>query len=248
MFKRILFIYLAGVLLLILSSYLFYYNPAIKATIISALLIFITSYLMPFWFKLFLKAKSYRGKFRKKLLDFSKKNGIELNDILVIESKRSNACAFSFANNATVCFNSNTLKNHPYPEIEGVMAHEIGHHTNNDIHTYEFFILLFLQIGVFLNMILLLIINRENSFLILTSFLTGLVLLPVALAISRWREGKADEYAKEVLKKPKDFGDFLKRMIEYDKKFGGKINKNPSLLFKLLGTHPLLYDRIKNLS
>lgn len=245
--KRTIAVYLVGFLLIGASSLAYLYFKSYLALLTILLLTFVISYLMPLWFRIFLKAKSYRGKYRKRLFEFSAQHKVQLKDIYVIPSKRSNACAFSFANLKSVCFNANTLENHPWDEIEGVMAHEIGHHVDRDIYVYTAIVaaILITSSWVITTIYSLFFINWY--WLIIISLVIAALLLPIVLGISRWREGMADQYARKTLNEPVKLSKFLERMILYEEKVGEKINKNPTLLDKVFSTHPWVYERIKYL-
>lgn len=200
---------------------------------------------MPLWFRLFLKARPYDGKYKDKLLSYARKHSVNLGNLYFIPSKRSNACTFSFLNNRTVCFTTNTLENHPWDEIQAVMAHELGHHVNGDIYLYTMVVALILILSSFVNSIVYSFFPQNFYYLLLISLIASTILLPIVLAISRWREGMADTYAKRILAEPAKLARFLERMIVYEEKAGEKISKNLTFANAIFLTHPSEFQRIR---
>lgn len=232
-----LFIFLS---LLVTGTIYFYFRSSITLIIIT-LTVFLLSYLTPLWFILFLGAKRYEGTYRKRLMDIAHNHTIFLKELYIKNGETSYACAFGFAHSASVCYDKITLDNHPQDEIEAVMAHELGHHYNGDIYLYTAIIAIFLVVGIKY----MVSVSQNNWFIVLyVSFLLSVILLPLFLAISRWREGKADTYAKEHLKDPTAFARFFERCIANDEKKGIFIPTNQSWLH-LFSTHSWVYDRIQ---
>lgn len=245
--KRILSIYGIEVLLVASATFSYFYFHSDIVFFAIIVLSFLISYLMPLWFRLFLKARPYKGKYKEQLLSYADKHNVDLRNLFAMQSKRSNACAFSFLNNKTVCYNSNTLDNHPWDEIEGVMAHELGHHANKDIYFYTATIAVILILSSLTNIIVYSFLPQNLFYLLIVSIITSTILLPIVLAISRWREGMADTYAKKILDEPAKLARFLERMLVYEEKAGEKISKHLSFVHAVFLTHPWVYDRIRYL-
>ncbi len=245
--KRVLVIFGVGVLFIASASFSYFYFRSYLVFFIIVILSFVISYLMPLWFRLFLKTHSYTGKYKEPLLSYAKKHNVRLRNIFAMKSKRSNACAFSFLNNKTVCYNINTLDNHPWDEIEGVMAHELGHHANYDIYFYTATVALILILSSLVNVTFYSFLPQNLLYLLLISIITSTLLLPIVLAISRWREGMADTYAKRILDEPAKLARFLERMLIYEEKAGEKVSKNLTFVHAVFLTHPWVYNRIRYL-
>ena len=76
--------------------------------------------------------------------------------------------------------------------------------------------------------------------------LTAAISLPIVLAISRWREGMADQYAYDLLRDKTAFARFLERLLKYyEKENGVKVGRTISPIARLFLTHPFIYDRIR---
>lgn len=149
----------------------------------------------------------------------------------------SNAMAMGFGNTRSVLFHSNLIEKSSWQEIEGVMAHELGHHYNKDIFIYTLIIasaisavVLFdtFLYSLFSEQINLFYINLVNSFLV----------FEVVLFLIRWRESLADKYAKEILENPMGLVKFLQ---------GLKVPSKFSWLYLLFIYHPWPTDRVKML-
>ena len=199
---------------------------------------------MSIWFGLLLKTKPYIGQYRQQLLDFAKKQGFQLENIYIRDSKHSNACAFGLWNKKSVVFNSFTLENHPWDEIEGCMAHELGHHANNGIYIYTIIVSIILIVISWVNVMIYSSFNQNLFSFFLVCVATSALLLPFISFFSRTMEGRADDYAKKALKDPSSLGRFFERLIENEKKLGESIPKNPSMFTKIFFTHTWFYDRI----
>lgn len=234
--------YLIGFLLLSFCTFFYFYfrNPLVLTGII--VLVFVASYLMPTWFKLFLKAKPYKGLYKKQLMKFSEQAKISIREIYVRKSARSNAFAASYWNNKSIIFNSSVLKKHPFDEIEAVMAHELGHHINRDIYLYTSIFAIVLSFVSWASVTGNLIFQTN---LWLSNFITSIILLPIILLVSRWREGLADSYAKRILGDPSTLARFFERLIDFERKDGVEISKDANFFSRIFLTHPWVYDRIR---
>ncbi len=201
------------------------------------LIAFFVAYTMPFWFTVFTSAKPYQGKYRSKLLNFSSKMGFSLKEIYIRKSKMSNAMSMGFANTRSVLFNSNLLEKHSWQEIEGVMAHELGHHYNKDIFVYTFIIAGAISAIVLTDLAWYSFLSKQiNLFYI--NLVNSLFALEIVLFLLRWRESLADKYAKSILKDPIGLADFLKSL---------KVPLKFSRYYLLFISHPWPSDRIKSL-
>ncbi len=240
--KIVLGIYLAELVIIMVSGFSFYYFHL--TLVIIPILSLIISYLMPLWFRLFLKAKVYHGKYRDQLLKLANKHKVMLRDIYEINSKRSNGCTMGLANNKVVCINSNVFNKHPWDEIEGVMVHEFGHQVNNDIFLYTIFIACLLIVSTLVSWYASLLFPDRMVGLVLSQVAISLILLPIILAISRWREGLADIYVKKTLDDPSKLVRFFERMISFEEKDTQELINNPTFIAKILFSHPWLTDRV----
>jgi len=243
---RVLVLYFVGAMLISLSTLSFYYLRTPWVLVIIIVVAFIFSYFGPLWYHLFLKSKSYKGKYEERLYFFTTSQKIKLQGIYTIESKSSQAFTCGFARSKSVFYHSNILKNHPYDEIEAVMAHELGHQAHDDITLYTSITAIVLVLSSMINVALFSYIKTSSLVLLFFCFLTTAISLPIVLAISRWREGMADQYAYDALRDKTAFARFLERLLKYyEKENGVKVEKTISWVARLFLTHPFIYDRIR---
>ncbi len=242
MFKRVFVIYLLGWLLIDICSFI-----VKKAGIAQfSFLLFVSSllitYFIPQIIRILFRGKKYEGKHLNELWSFTNSLGIRLKDFFSIKSTGSNAYACGFGGNKIVVFHSTTLERHPYDELEGVVAHELGHYVNKDQVFYLVLVNIILLSTSYVNTTFF---SSSTKSLLLISLLESTLLLPVVLLISQWRERLADKYAKKVLDDPEKFVRFFERMISEDERIGKKCSTNRNIFARFLRTHPLIHDRIK---
>ena len=245
-FARVLVLYFVGAVLISLSTFFFYYFRTPWVLLIIIVAVCTISYFGPLWCRIFLKSKPYKGKYEERLYSFTKNQEIDLQGIYSIDSTSSQAFTCGFARSKSVFYHSNILKNHPYDEIEAVMAHELGHQAHDDITLYTSITAIVLVLSSMINVALFSYIKTSSLVLLFFCFLTTAISLPIVLAISRWREGMADQYAYDALKDKTAFARFLERLLKYyEKENGVKIEKTISWVARLFLTHPFIYDRIR---
>ena len=243
---RVLALYFIGATVISLSTYSFYYFRSPWVLLIIIGMTFTIAYLGPIWCRIFLKSKLYKGKYEKKLYSFTRNQEIKLQGIYSIDSTSSQAFTCGFARSKSVYYHSNILENHPYDEIEAVMAHELGHQAHGDIVLYTSIVASILVFSSILNVALFSYIQTHPLILLFFCLLTAAIFLPIVLAISRWREGMADQYAYDLLRDKTAFARFLEKLLKYyEKENGVKVGRTISPIARLFLTHPFIYDRIR---
>lgn len=243
--KTAVAVYFVGVIVTWAISLLYLDLKTPLTFLIVAIILFNVIYLAPFLFKLFLRAKPYQGEYRQKLLNYAKEHGFKIKDLYIKQSKISNATALGILNTQSVAFTSKCLQDHPFDEIEAVMAHELGHLANFGIWRDTFLLLAIVSILSFLDSRIYNLMNPNAINLLIVCALTTLLVLPLAFWIKRLRENAADLYAINLLKEPKALGNFFERIISFENNQSLKNESNPPLLIKTFLTHPWIYDRIK---
>ena len=224
-------------------SYLFFRTPFYFVFIFAV--IFIGAYSLPFFLKLFSVTKIYDGKFRTKILKFCFDHSIDIQDVYVLKNDKSNAFISGFGNTKSVTFYSGLLECHPYDEIEAALAHELGHHKNNDSIFLSSVIVSLLSFGSLVSVNIYINYFHNFIFLFIICALTSIFLLPLGLFISRIRENSADLYAKKVLKDPTAFARFFERMLNREKESGNEITPTTNIFYLMWLTHPSVFGRIK---
>jgi STE24 endopeptidase len=136
-------------------------------------------------------------------------------------------------------------------EIETVLAHEIGHHVNNDIPLGIVIQTILTLGGLYLSSLGLswgIDYFGFNSIADLAAFplfgltmgLYGLITMPLSNSYSRWREYLADKFALEVTGKGQVYANALTRLSNQNL---ADVNPEPWVEF-LLHSHPALNKRI----
>lgn len=169
-------------------------------------------------------------------------------------SKRTNAAnaALSGIGNTRRIVLGDTLINEFSPdEIETVLAHELGHHVHRDIPILITFGTLSTALSLFLASLALSWAIRYFGFtgpadvaafpaLMLIFSAYGLITMPVDNAVSRWREGMADDYALESTGKTEAFASAFTRLANQNL---GEVDPEKWVVW-LFYSHPPLGERI----
>ena len=194
--------------------------------------------------------------------------GLPMPEIYVTPSDQPNA--FATGRNpahAKVAVTQGILRTLPARELEGVLAHEIGHVRNRDILISSMaatlagvitYIANILQWGMWFGMG-----NRDNRDGGGIAELAMVILAPIAamvvqLAISRSREYQADATGAKLVGDPNPLADALEHLESYSRRVPNRVNPATSHLFivnplrgqqmvQLFSTHPPTEERIRRL-
>lgn len=242
MLKRVFVIYLLGWLLIDICSFIVKKAGIVQFSFLLFVSSFLIAYFIPQIIRILFRGKKYEGKHSRELLSFANLLGIRFKGFFSIKSTSSNVYACGFGGNKIVVFHSITLERHPYDELEGVVAHELGHYVHKDQVFYLVLVNIILISTSYVNVVFF---AGSTTSLLLISLLESTLLLPVVLLISQWRERLADKYAKKVLDDPEKFIRFFERIMREDEGTGNKIPTKQNVFVRFLRTHPLIHDRIK---
>jgi STE24 endopeptidase len=133
------------------------------------------------------------------------------------QTKKENAFLAGLGKTRRVVLGDNLLKNMHIPEIQSIIAHEVGHYRHRHIWknvavgTAQQLIVFFLvSVIMKTGFQAFLSSSRENLallpvFLLLMGGISGFLFTPINQAISRHFERKADLYALSTIANPKDF-------------------------------------------
>jgi heat shock protein HtpX len=194
--------------------------------------------------------------------------GLPMPKVYVIDDQAPNAFATGRdPNHAVVAATTGLLDMMSDAELEGVIAHEMGHVKNYDIRVMMLVFALVSAIGIIADMILRMMWFRGNDrdnnvspvFLVLgivAAILAPIVAMLVQLAVSRRREYLADSTGALTTRYPEGLASALEKIAAH-----GSVMKrqntatahffiaNPmkSSFSKLFSTHPPLEDRIARL-
>lgn len=193
-------------------------------------------------------------------------NGMPMPKVYIMNDPAPNAFATGRdPKHAAVCATTGLLDMMTDTELEGVMAHELGHVKNYDIRVSMYAFALVSVVSILADMILHLTLfsNRDNrSPYEYILAIAAIVIAPIAaaaiqLSISRRREYLADATGALTTRYPEGLASALQKIGDY----GGSLQKQNSstahLFFanplkkgsfsNLFSTHPPVEDRIKAL-
>lgn len=154
-------------------------------------------------------------------------------------------------------------------ELEGVMAHEMGHVENFDIRLNTIVFALVVAIGFIVDILMRMLWfgggrrnNGGGNPILLIVGLAALILSPIIAAliqaaISRQREYLADATGAMTTRHPEALASALEKLGQYGRPLKKQNStmahmwfadpSKPSMMDKLFGTHPPIADRVKRL-
>ena len=166
-------------------------------------------------------------------------------------TKQANAALTGLGNTRRIILGDTLIEEFSPDEIETVLAHELGHHVQHDMAWLIGFGTLLTALGLFL-------VSLAMNWAISAFSLTGvadpaglpalvvllslyqLVTMPIENAFSRWREGKADDYALTATGKPEAYASAFTRLANQNL---SDIDPEPWVVF-FFYSHPPLNTRI----
>ncbi len=175
-------------------------------------------------------------------------------------TKSANAALTGIGNTRRIVLGDTLIDEFTPDEIETVLAHELGHHVHKDIPFLIAFGTFTTTIGLYLTSLMLNWVIGFFGFsgpadvaalpalgIILGAY--GLVTMPLENAVSRWREGMADDYSLQATGKNEAFASAFTRLANQNL---GEVDPEKWVVF-LFYSHPPLGQRIekalkKNLS
>jgi len=166
-------------------------------------------------------------------------------------TKSANAALTGIGNTRRIVLGDTLINEFSTDEIETVLAHELGHHVHRDIPLLITMGAVGTTLGLFLASLGLNWAIRYFGFngvadvaafpalgIILGAF--GLITMPVENAVSRWREGMADDYALQATGKKEAFASAFTRLANQNL---GEVDPEKWVVF-LFYSHPPLGERI----
>jgi heat shock protein HtpX len=195
--------------------------------------------------------------------------GLPMPKVYIINDSAPNAFATGRdPQHAAVCATTGLLDLMDDSELEGVMAHEIGHVQNYDIRVSMIVFGLVVAVGFIADFLFRLAFwggrgNRNGGSPVVLIFgLVGLVLAPIVAAvvqaaISRQREYLADASSAMITRNPAELESALAKlgqnaqpMVKQNSSMGHMWIADPSkpgIMSRLFSTHPPIPDRIARL-
>lgn len=166
-------------------------------------------------------------------------------------TRKANAALAGIGRTRRIIVSDTLLAEHSDDEIEVILAHEIAHHVYRDIWSGVAFQAVLIVVGLYISDGVL--ARFANSFglggkadvaalplLVLTLGAVSLALLPIANAVSRAHERRADEYALRMTRNAPAFVSAMKRLSVQN-----LAEEDPSRLVQVLFySHPPIRARI----
>lgn len=195
-------------------------------------------------------------------------NGMPMPKVYMMDDPAPNAFATGRdPNHSAVCATTGILELLDDKELEGVMAHELGHVKNYDIRVSMFAFALVAVVSLLADMILHIVWfgggDRENrSPYIMILGIAAIVIAPIAasltqLAISRRREYLADATGALTTRYPEGLASALEKIGQHGSALQKQNTSTAHLFFanplskssisSLFSTHPPIEDRVKKL-
>jgi len=192
--------------------------------------------------------------------------GLPMPGVYIMEDPSPNAFATGRnPNNAAVCVTTGLLEIMDDKELEGVMAHELGHIKNYDVRVNIVAFGLTAAIGLLADILLRLSWfgdDDDSSQVMIVLGIAGAVLAPIVatliqLAVSRQREYLADATGALATRYPEGLASALEKIEEYGSVLKKQNSSTAHLFFanplkrgslaSLFSTHPLVEDRVRRL-
>ena len=196
-----------------------------------------------------------RESLRERLLALADRAGAQILGVfewrLSQRTRKANAALAGMGRTRRILVSDTLLADHSDDEIEVILAHELAHHVHHDIWTAIVVEAALVSLGFYIADAALV---RFGSWLdlhgktdvaglpllVLAAGAASLLLLPVANALSRAHERRADRYALDLTGNPTAFISAMKRLAAQN-----LAEERPSLLVRVLfSTHPPTSSRI----
>jgi STE24 endopeptidase len=167
-------------------------------------------------------------------------------------TKSANAALTGIGNTRRIVLGDTLINEFSIDEIETVLAHELGHHVHRDIPFLITFGTLSTTLSLFLASLALNWAIGYFGFtgpadiaafpaLMLIFSAYGLITMPIDNAVSRWREGMADDYALQSTGKSEAFASAFTRLANQNL---GEVDPENWVVF-MFYSHPPLGERIE---
>jgi STE24 endopeptidase len=192
----------------------------------------------------------------ERLLDLARRANTKVKGVFKFDmskrTKAANAALTGIGNTRRIVLGDTLINEFSTDEIETVLAHELGHHVHRDIP----FLIAFGTISTALS---LFIASLALKWAIDYFGFTGpadiaafpalglifgaysLITMPIENAVSRWREGMADDYALQATGKKEAFASAFTRLANQNL---GEVDPEKWVVF-LFYSHPPLGERIE---
>ncbi|MGO2138905.1 MAG: M48 family metalloprotease [Leucobacter sp.] len=192
--------------------------------------------------------------------------GMPMPEVYIVNDPAPNAFATGRdPDHAIVAATTGLLDIMTDAELEGVMAHELGHVRNYDIRVSMIVYGLTVAVGMIADMLVRMAFfgrNNNNNPLVMVFGLVAMLVAPlvasmVQLAVSRQREYLADATGALTTRHPEALASALHKLSEYGRPLQKQQSSmahlwiadplKPGVMQRLFATHPPIPDRIRRL-
>ncbi|HZM60494.1 MAG TPA: M48 family metallopeptidase [Vicinamibacterales bacterium] len=195
-----------------------------------------------------------RDALRDRLLVLAERAGARVLGVfewrLSDRTKKANAALTGIGATRRILLSDTLLADHSDDEIEVILAHELAHHIHHDIWTGIALEAALIGLGFYLADGALArygssvgLVEKGDAaglpLLVLAAGAVSLALMPVATAVSRAHERRADRYALTLTRNPSAFITAMKRLAAQN-----LAEERPSLIARVFSTHPSTAERI----
>lgn len=192
----------------------------------------------------------------ERLINLAKKHNTHVRGVFKMDmsrrTKQANAFLTGLGNTRRIVLGDTLINEFTDDEIETILAHELGHHVHKDFAWLIGFGTLLTGLGLFL-------VSLAMNWAIQTFGLAGvadpaglpalmillslyqLLTMPIENGFSRWREGKADDFALQTTSKSRAFASAFTRLANQNL---GDVDPEPWVVI-LFYNHPPLNERIQ---
>lgn len=230
----------------------------IPMTIICAVFTVLMMFIVPVVFMpMFYKLRPYpNNELRQRLESLFLRAGIKVTNIYEINfsarTNRANAMVTGFGQTRRIILGDTLRDRYTDEEVEGIMAHEIGHHIHRDITTLTLMSIVAIFVAALVTALIWPTLVAFRGYAELAS-LEGLPLLavvagvitwllaPLSNWISRCMERRCDRFALNLIAKPEPLASAFAKLA--DDNLSLLYYKGYNLLFE--ATHPSIGDRIE---
>jgi len=190
-----------------------------------------------------------------RLLDLARRANTKVQGVFKFDmskrTKAANAALTGIGNTRRIVLGDTLINEFSTDEIETVLAHELGHHVHRDIPILIAFGTLSTALSLYLASLALKWAIAYFGFsgpadvaafpaLMLIFGAYGLLTMPLDNAVSRWREGMADDYALQATGKQEAFASAFTRLANQNL---GEVDPEKWVVF-MFYSHPPLGERI----
>ena len=196
-----------------------------------------------------------RDTLRERLLSLADRAGANVLGVfewrLSDRTRKANAALAGIGRTRRILVSDTLLADHSDDEIEVILAHELAHHVHHDIWTSIVLEAVLVALGFYLADAALTAFGADLGLqgkadpaglplLALSAGAVSLALMPVANALSRAHERRADRYALNLTRNPNAFIAAMRRLAQQN-----LAEEAPSRVVQVLfATHPPTSDRI----